>query len=348
MNDIIERLKTLRLEVNETVVVEPAMQVDLTFYETEHVYVRDYLEKSMAALDDHLHFYLSGNRNKFAKRSEKSDAQFKTMLDTHRRGKNYWFKFSGKQDGASAAEFTIPYYTRPPIPTEGPAFEKLVEFNRTTYGEGPGILYPGPFHISVSFPLDHPLADAGALLDWIKDLSAIQNVEFMSATAGYGLNCYMEAITQDVRETAGAHIAAALARHPGLGIDHVGDSLVRMPRYWPGQARFLPGFLRVQWLTIVSDLMLDELCSGRAKVEAALLAEDQGIVPHDLPGGGLIIQAGPEPVIGDVTIGDHVPAYRAVAKHLAPARVPEVNSYNGPFDTTAANAWLNALETPID
>ncbi|WP_348645609.1 type VI immunity family protein [Loktanella sp. F6476L] len=131
-----------------------------------------------------------------------------------------------------------------------------------------------------------------------------------------------------------------------LDYENGGWVTAHLLKYWPEHVWFLPRIKRVNWLTFVRNQMLDELCGGTDQVVQALQGDD-GIICHDL-GDGKIIQAGAAPAIGDVTTGDILPAYRRVAKALAPARLPKVKSFGTIFGSDVTNGWLNALERDDD
>lgn len=73
----------------------------------------------------------------------------------------------------------------------------------------------------------------------------------------------------------------------------------------------------VNWLTAVHDDLV-RLCGGREAVRAQLTLE--GFEFADYP-GGLVVQAGPSPMLGDRETGETMPLYGQLTRALRPARV---------------------------
>jgi hypothetical protein len=77
----------------------------------------------------------------------------------------------------------------------------------------------------------------------------------------------------------------------------------------------------VNWLTVLGDVVLDEL--GGLKAAQDALEPDCTIYPYP---GGIVIQAGPEPQWGDTLLGDVPELYRKVAKFTKPVRFENYRS----------------------
>jgi hypothetical protein len=75
------------------------------------------------------------------------------------------------------------------------------------------------------------------------------------------------------------------------------------------------GLKSAGWLTLVGRRLLDTL-GGEEALARALPAE---VTVHTLP-FGVLIQAGPRPLLGDVNRREDLPLYRAVGRVLAPVR----------------------------
>ncbi|MEP7453997.1 type VI immunity family protein [Phyllobacterium sp. SB3] len=101
-------------------------------------------------------------------------------------------------------------------------------------------------------------------------------------------------------------------RFPGLDIPEHSRWSVRMNRLRKRAIR------TVNWLTFIDDGFVDELGGGFK------LAEELGdlcpIYPYD---GGIVIQAGDRPELGDVNLGQVPATYRTVARSLKPIRFDE-------------------------
>lgn len=97
----------------------------------------------------------------------------------------------------------------------------------------------------------------------------------------------------------------------------------------------------VNWMTFVCDQLLDK-AGGASKLQRELT---DPIVWHRIR-DGWVIQAGPDPVAGDVNQGDNVPLYRRVARALRPIRstlYPLVSR-----DRAASAAWYQRFDGPDD
>ena len=88
----------------------------------------------------------------------------------------------------------------------------------------------------------------------------------------------------------------------------------------------------VNWLTIVSHSMLEPLGGLSAIREKC----SQEIRIHPMR-GGVIIQAGPEPQVGDANRGETLPLYREVARVLKPIRA---RSHWPFFGNVLGNDWM--------
>lgn len=72
------------------------------------------------------------------------------------------------------------------------------------------------------------------------------------------------------------------------------------------------------WLTLI-DAALVERAGGKANLRAQL---SEGVGLEDVS-GGLLIQAGPAPALGDINADERLPLYREVHKALTPIRVTD-------------------------
>ncbi len=329
-----------------TTLLAPCMSCTLYFDHADPALLRDMADQAMAALDGQLTHFVTGTMRGFAKRGAKSDAAFAALFERPRVGARQWLEMRGTGDGVSAAELFVHYKPLPPLPTTEAGIAEAVEANYQKYEVQNAIFMPMVSSISVSFPLDHPLAAPEALLAWVQGLACVRQSAFVSGHAGYGIKAHTEVSSRPLRQTMDSGLAAMLARHPGLDYEVFGSVATQLLKYWPDHPWFLPRFKRAQWLTLVRNPMLEELCGGQESVQAALSGAD-GVIGHDLS-DGMILQAGAAPQIGDVTTGDYIAPYRAVAAALAPARLPKFKSNNRYFNQDVADAWLAAFETDYD
>lgn len=98
------------------------------------------------------------------------------------------------------------------------------------------------------------------------------------------------------------------------------------------------------WLTLVGNVAADRLRLDLASLAAG--PWQHGVVATPLP-HGLLLQAGPAPVLGDLNRGEFPWAYAEVARRLAPAFVKEPTPFWGGFrDHGDTLAWLRRLVEP--
>lgn len=343
-----QALRDLALKIDDVTLVAPRMGCVLYFDRAAPEVLRDVADKAMAALDGYLTHYMTDTAARGAQRSAKSSEIFAHFFDRPRPNANYWMQFQGChiKQGISDAELTLSYNPHPDLPENSDDIAAAIAKNFVSYEEKGAIFMPKIQIIKMAFPLDHPLAQPDALLAWVRDLDCIQNPSFVSGHAGYQIERHDTVDLRSMMHEMNSVVASALSRHPGLDFENTGWVSAFLLKYWPDHVWFLPRIKRVNWLTFVRNQMLDELCGGTDQVVQSLNGYD-GIICHDL-GDGKIIQAGAAPAIGDVTTGDILPAYRRVAKALAPARLPKVKAFGKVFSNDIANAWLNALERDDD
>ena len=104
----------------------------------------------------------------------------------------------------------------------------------------------------------------------------------------------------------------------------------------------LPG---ISWLTLIGNGLLERLEIDRS----ALLQHrwQQPVEVRELK-HGLMIQAGPEPTLGDLNHFEQPLAYQEVAVHLAPYFVAEPPKFYGEFlQHEDAEAWFRRLIDPL-
>ena len=108
------------------------------------------------------------------------------------------------------------------------------------------------------------------------------------------------------------------------------------------QARFMhAGIKGVNWLTILGDAWIEKL-GGVATVKTALRAD----IPVHTYEGGIIVQAGPNPVFGDVNRNEPMPYYERVAQVVKPIRLVDfraVAPHHG-MDRERTREWLARFE----
>lgn len=158
-------------------------------------------------------------------------------------------------------------------------------------------------------PADFIAQGAARLIDVAKQ--AASDLRFVSGHGGFALHFNDRG---DLTVPAQHAVWPVVARYHGVDCTNIGSLLYAMEESLPkGQ-----GLKCVNWLTFVGEPLLGAL--GGAKAVTARMGE--GPVVHPLP-GGILIQAGPEPEIGDSNRRQRLPLYQQVGKVLAPVRIQD-------------------------
>jgi hypothetical protein len=187
-------------------------------------------------------------------------------------------------------------------------------------------------HLPVQFALSDPQRTGRLVADWAGRLGAAHGTAGLAALLAGGVTTGGDALHFE-----------ALRQYPCLDFDAMGS-------YW-SELNFAPGpnkgydKLRASnWLTFVGDMFVAKL--GGAGALRAKLSPDIPVLPY---AGGLCLQAGPAPELGDAKRGYIPEAYRTVARAIRPVRfedykygvfdVPE-----GIDDHAVMLAWLKRFD----
>jgi hypothetical protein len=172
----------------------------------------------------------------------------------------------------------------------------------------------GASYISALLPPEIATGGAEAVLDFMRTAIG-DDFALAAGWGGYAIlwNESMGPLFGDPQHQLGAWVR----RHPGLG--HGNNFAV--------YDRALHGIAHASWLTLLGPELVKR--KGGAAAIATALGPD--ITVHAL-GGGVCIQAGPAPQLGDVNRGDNLPLYRRVGSFLKDVR------------TTAPPRALDGLE----
>jgi Protein of unknown function (DUF3396) len=167
-----------------------------------------------------------------------------------------------------------------------------------------------------------------ALVRLVTDVATILRPEH--GYAGLGVIKY---VNQSSHAGEMEAIVGLARRFRGLEIDFPGSHAIYLtPRH---------AIKGVNWLTILGSSWVDRV-GGKDHLRSVLPAE---ILLHDYP-GGLIVQAGPEPLFGDVNRSEPMPAYGHVARALKPVRTTFLDSIAWTFgmDEEATTEWLDRFD----
>ena len=152
----------------------------------------------------------------------------------------------------------------------------------------------------------------------------------LSGYAGVGV---LESIDFDARQASGDTTRRIAERFPGLEIeDCIGHAIYAEK-----------GIKGVNWLTLLGDRWVQEI--GGVEYLRIRLGDDFKLSPYD---GGLMIQAGPKPQIGDIATNRWPRHYVTLAKVLKPIQVKVHSEFHRGdpmgvqkrMDHAASLAWL--------
>jgi hypothetical protein len=210
----------------------------------------------------------------------------------------------------------------------GDSDEAASEFQVSAFGPSsvwkPGLGY-FQFYLPLTWFAEHPET---TLHDFV--LSIARRLRPVSGYAGIGV---LESIDFDARQKSGEAVRTLAERFPGLEIEHcIGHSIY-----------VEKGIKGVTWLTILGDRWVLEI--GGLEYLRIRLGDDFKLSPYE---GGLMIQAGPHPQIGDVTKNRWPLHYITLAKVLKPIQVKDHGAFHRGdptgvqkrMDYAASKAWL--------
>jgi hypothetical protein len=197
--------------------------------------------------------------------------------------------------------------------------------------------YPQLGHLRVSFPVfwfaDHP----GSLVDVLLDLC-----RKLKPVSGYGGIGVIGSPERFIRSDYEPTVYQMAQRFPGLEIDYP-----VVHGIWLGKKE-TGGIKGVNWLTAIGEPWLSKI-GGADALAADLGALDSRFIVHRFP-GGVVIQAGPRPDLGDSERNIWPDLYVKLAKKLKPIRVTlhgpmQIGGRGLRMDNKArTEAWLRRFE----
>lgn len=154
-------------------------------------------------------------------------------------------------------------------------------------------------HLRLTLPVEYMLDDPQRFANLAKAM--VGRLKFATGNAGFSVNMALDGIGDDRAEDS--HVYMLSRRFDGLDIGVPWDSA-----YYGKH-----GLRTINWLTFVGDDLMQRM-QGRENVRAAL--------PPDIPvtdlEHGLMIQASPQPVLGDVNRQERPDDYYRVGRALQP------------------------------
>ncbi len=157
-------------------------------------------------------------------------------------------------------------------------------------------------YLCLTLPVEYMLDDPQRFVGLAK--SMVSHLKFVSGNAGFSVNMRPDS---GVDREEGSHIYMLSRRFDGLDLGAPWDSAFYA----------IHGLRTINWLTFVGDGLAERM-KGRDGVKAAL---PQGIPVTDLD-HGLMIQAGPTPILGDVNLQEDMSDYYRIGRALKPLAFP--------------------------
>ncbi len=157
-------------------------------------------------------------------------------------------------------------------------------------------------YFRAGFPVEMFSNDFGRFVALVKRFA--ERLPFFFGYAGFFFNNSLEASTEQRNEQ---YLLPVAMRFSGVEVEEDISTSLCCEDSIKG----------VNWLTLLSPVLVERL-GGKAALRAQL---GEAVVLHDLA-TGLMIQAGPEPGLGDVNAGERLPFYREVHRALTPIRNP--------------------------
>jgi hypothetical protein len=194
-------------------------------------------------------------------------------------------------------------------------------------------------YLRLSFPLLWFAEGPGSLVAVLLDTCST-----LKPVSGYGGISVIESAESYTGSVYEPMVYSFAQRFPGLEADYPGTHALWLPDGREGKRDGIKGG---NWLTALSDRYVSEL-GGADKVEADLKALDSRFVVHRYD-GGVVLQAGPRPQLGDAERNLWPSLYVKLAKYLKPVRVTQHNPFQhgGPgvrFDKERSEAWLRRFD----
>jgi hypothetical protein len=181
------------------------------------------------------------------------------------------------------------------------------------------------FYLPLTWFTEHPKPTFSDLV-----LSFANRLRPLSGYAGIGV---LESIDFDARQVSGDEVRKIAERFPGLEVeDRIGHNICVQK-----------GIKGVNWLTLLGTRWVQEI--GGLDYLRIRLGDDFKLSAYD---GGLMIQAGPKPQIGDVAANRWPRHYVTLAKVLKPIQIEDHSEFHRGdpmgvqqrMDHAASLAWL--------
>ena len=189
-------------------------------------------------------------------------------------------------------------------------------------------------NLRVSFPVlwfsEHPGSLTDVLLNMCRKLKPV---------SGYGGIGLIESPSTSVRHWHESTVYQLAQRLPGLEVDRPISHAI-----WQRQGNGIKG---VNWLTVVGDRLSAKL-GGLDAMQAEVSTLDSRFLVQRFE-GGVMIQAGAHPDLGDAAHNIWPELYVKLAKYLQPIRITQHRAFHQAafsptFDKESSEAWLRRFD----
>jgi hypothetical protein len=186
------------------------------------------------------------------------------------------------------------------------------------HGQGLGYLH---MHLPLRWLVDHPS-------DFPQHV--LKTAERIKPLSGYAEIGFLEPLSNAVRDRAQTLLTPLAQRFPGVEVDDLTGHTI-----WCEN-----GIKGVNWLTVLSDRFVEEA----GGLDYLRIRIPEPLFPFFKYDGGLLIQAGPHPEIGDATQNRWPRHYVTLAKVLKKIQIKDHCPFHygggGRMDKAMSEAWL--------
>ena len=342
MTDL-DTLIALSFEAKGYLRLAPCMRLTVYLDSVEPTELIEYCDAALTLLRPKLVSYQTGTMAKPAAIADKANGIVASWFRRPRQGHTYFAQFTGAaREGTSPAILRIVVNYSVPTNTLPSEEIEIRRRRRQVLYEERGFKLTSPVsEVTLTLPLDMEPAHPEFLKRWLLSRPLIVGTAFASGHAGLGVNHDGLVANNQLSAEIEGRLAYAVTRHPGLDWQKNGI-LDQVMRYDRSTRDLVPQIKRINWLTLVSTRML------------TALGQDEEI-PHQIASGpdvaisplchGLLVQAGPEPVLADTNAAGDLPAaYCHVGHALRAAHVPSITGVGGGFSDELAQRWLTAFD----
>lgn len=305
----------------------PCLTFTLFLEETDCALIQEWYDRALAALGDRLTHYVAEDMTRQAKITPRALGMIPTWL---KKPRDRWYTIEllgGALPGIDPASLELSFRFMEP---GNEAARKMGRDNWRAFfqhGKNPHLPLTS---LRITLPLNHPLAEPGAFVKWVLGFGLVRKAAFVTGECGYSL-----IVDEGFGSPAVARWVTSLClRYPGL--DWFDHSQGQWFLTWkPEIDDILPLVKRVSWITFVHGKSV-EFLGGLPRLREAF-ADSPEIRIHELE-GGIAVQAGDRPQLGERARGELPATYRAVARALRPVRAERHQ------DEEWIEDWVNAFD----